>query len=161
MIKVPRPLVRELRAKLRDYPEWNYLEKNEENKDQQLARILYEALEMFNLYPPILDMWDFTNLPRGTTRLIINIALVIVLKEVSIWMARNEFQYQSGNTSVKLYDKWRSYQALIPGLDQDGRQLAEQYKVKLNIDGAWGENITEMYDTSFWTDPQNYITVEV
>lgn len=161
MIKVPKALVRELRAKLRDYPEWNYLEKNEESKDQQLARILWEALELFNLLPPILDQWDFRNIPKGTTRLIVNMAVVLVLKEVSIWMVRNEFQYQSGNTSVKLYDRWRAYQALIPGLDQDGRDLAQQLKVKLNIDGAWGENITEMYDTLWWADPQNYLLVEV
>ncbi|GAG28537.1 unnamed protein product, partial [marine sediment metagenome] len=38
--RVPRPLVLELRAKLRDYPEINYLYEGKESEDQQLARIL-------------------------------------------------------------------------------------------------------------------------
>lgn len=159
--RVPRALVRELRAKLRDYPEINYLEKDEESRDHQLARCLWEALEDFNVLAPILDHWTFVNLPQGAVRVILNMALPIVLTEVTIWMMRNEFQYQSGNTSVRLYDKYRAYLSLIPVLKANSEKQATNMKVKLNIDGAWGSNITEMYSVQWLDDPRLYIDVQV
>ena len=161
MIKVPIALVRELRARLRDYPEWNYLEKNEESKDQQLARLIYEALESFNVLAPILDHWDFTTLPRGSTHVIMNLAVVRVLQEVSIWMVRNEYQYQSGNTSVRLYDKWKGYQTLLRDLKAEANEQAKLFKIQMNINGAWGYNLTEMYDAHNWEDPKSYIELRV
>lgn len=160
MIKVPLALVRELRAKLRDYPETNYLYEAEESKDQPLARCLWEGLERFNLLAPILDQWTFQTVPRPAIRYVIDFALVAVLIEVSIWMVRNQFQYQAGNTSVRLYDKYQAYLQISGMLDAKVEKNAAQYKIQKNIDGAWGESVTEMYDS--WADYDGaYVTVTV
>ena len=61
-------------------------------------------------------------------------------------MARNEFQYQTGNTSVSLYNQWRSYQAMMPQLQAKADQTAQGLKYKANVDQAWGANLTELYE---------------
>lgn len=151
VIKVPKALVQELRAILRDYPEINYIYEDEESIDSQLARALYEGMEDFNNVPPILgNEYDFTNVPKRWVRVILDLAVIRVLQEVSIWMARNEFQYQTGNTSVSLYNQWRSYQALLPQLQAKADQTAQSLKYAANVDRAWGANLTELYEA--WRD---------
>ena len=65
VIRVPKALVQELRAILRDYPEINYIYEDEESIDSQLARALYEGMEDFNNIPPILNAeFSFENIPK-------------------------------------------------------------------------------------------------
>lgn len=154
VIKVPKALVQELRAILRDYPELNYIYEDEESVDSQLARALYEGMEDFNNVPPILTQeFDFTNIPRRWVRIVLDLAVIRVLMEVSIWMARNEFQYQTGNTSVSLYNQWRSYQALMPQLKAQAEQTAQSLKYNYNVNRAWGANLTELYEAWREIDP--------
>ena len=151
VIKVPKALVQELRAILRDYPEVNYIYEDEESIDSQLARALYEGMEDFNNIPPILNLeYDFTNVPKRWVRIILDLAVIRVLQEVSIWMSRNEFQYQTGNTSVSLYNQWRSYQALMPQLQGKAEQTAQGLKYDANVKRGWGANLTELYEA--WRD---------
>ena len=151
VIRVPKALVQELRTKLRDYPEINYLYEDEESIDSQLARLLYEGVEDFNNIPPILGTeYTFENIPKRWVRIVIDLAVIRTLMEVSIWMARNEFEYQTGNTSVRLYNQWRSYQTLMPMLKQQAEQTAQAVKYKANVDQAWGANLTELYES--WRD---------
>lgn len=161
-IRVPKPLVRELRAKLRDYPEVNYLYQREESADHELARCLWEALEEANLLSPIFtEAWTFTYLPQRMIRVIIDLAVCRVLQEVMLWMARNEFRYTSGNTSIQLFDRWRSYQAIIPTLKAGAEQLGKGYKLFLNTEMAWGGNLTEMYDAWRSLETADWVTVSI
>jgi hypothetical protein len=151
VIRVPKALVQELRSKLRDYPEINYIYEDEESIDSQLARCLYEGMEDFNNVPPILATeWTFENIPKRWVRVVLDLAVIRVLTEVSIWMARNEFQYQTGNTSVSLYNQWRSYQALLPQLQAKADQTAQGLKYDANVKQGWGANLTELYEA--WRD---------
>lgn len=154
VIRVPKALVQELRAMLRDYPEINYIYEDEESIDSQIARLLYTGLEDFNNVPPILGTeFTFENLPKRWVRSVLDLALVRVLMEVSIWMARNEFQYQTGNTSVSLYNQWRSYQMLMPALKGQAEQSAQGLKYKANVDACWGASLTELYEAWREIDP--------
>lgn len=161
-IRVPKPLVRELRAKLRDYPEINYLYQTEESADHELARCLYEALEELNLSPPVFnETWTFTSVPKNMVRVIIDLAVCRVLDEVMLWMARNEFRYTSGNTSIQLFDRWRAYQAIIPSLRGRADKIAQSSKAALNAEYGWGANMTEMYDAWRSLETADWITVSV
>ena len=160
--RVPRPLVRELRAKLRDYPEVNYLYQAEESSDPDLARILYEALEDLNLMGPVFDTaWTFMDIPTRAVRLVLDLAVCRTLNEVALWMARNEFQYQSGNTSIKLFDRWRSYMQLQPMLKAQADAAAKAFKVATNVNLGWGSNLTEMYDAWRSMESADWVTVSV
>jgi len=153
-IRVPKPLVRELRAKLRDYPEINYVDKKEESRDKDLARCLWEAMEDLNLIPPVFnDDYSFTNLPRKAVRIILDLAVVRVLNEVSIWMIRQDFKYIAGDVQVDIYSRWRSYQQLIPILSGEVKAAAQGFKFSENTERAWGANLTEMYDS--WRGLEN------
>lgn len=159
-IRVPRPLVRELRAKLRDYPEINYLYQSEESADHELARCIYEALEEMNLLPPVFDQgWTFQTIPARMIRALLDLSVVRVLHEVMIWMARNEFRYTTGNTSIQLFDRWRSFQALVPMLEQRTNNLVTAGKVAINCDAGWGSNLTEMYDAWRSLESADWVTV--
>lgn len=161
-IKVPTALVRELRQKLRDFPERNYLHEDEESDDQQLARALHEALESYNLIPPILDdEVNFTTIPTRAVRLIVDLAVPIIISEVMIWMARNEFQYQAGNTSVRLYDKWRAYQTISAQLEAKAERMIARWKYKLNIDNAWGQNLTELFDPGWERELGDFVVLTI
>jgi hypothetical protein len=154
VVRVPKALVMELRSILRDYPEINYLYEDEESIDSQLARALYTGMEDFNNVPPILNTeFSFENIPKRWVRPVLDLAVLRVLQEVSIWMARNEFEYQTGNTSVRLYNQWRSYQSLIPMLQAKVDQTVAGLKYKANVDQAWGANLTELYEAWRQIDP--------
>jgi len=156
VIRVPRALVTELRAILRDYPEINYIYEDEESIDSQLARSLYSGMEDFNNVPPILSTeFSFENIPKRWVRPVLDLAVIRVLTEVSIWMARNEFQYQTGNTSVSLYNQWRSYQALVPQLQAKVDRTVQGLKYDYNVKQAWGANLTELFEGWRGIDSEN------
>ena len=161
-VRVPKPLVRELRAKLRDYPEVNYLYQSEESADHELARCLYESIEEINIMGPVFDeSWTFTSVPKRIVRLVVDLAVVRVIEEVMLWMARNEFRYTSGNTSIQLFDRWRSYQAIAPGLRARVTQQTQTLKGSINAALAWGANLTEMYDAWRSLESADWVTVTV
>ncbi len=153
-IKVPKPLVRELRALMRDYPETNFLDESEETRDQDYGRILFEALEELNLIPPVFDTpWTFEQIPAKVVRVLLDLARVRVLNEVMIWMARNDFKYMAGDVQVDLYSRWRAYAQIIPSLSQSVGVTAQGVKLAINSGNAWGANLTEMYDS--WRGLEN------
>jgi len=161
-MRVPKPLVRELRAKLRDYPEVNYIDKKEESRDKDLARCLWEAMEDLNLIPPVFDdEYSFESLPKRAVRIILDLALVRVLNEVSIWMIRQDFKYIAGDVQVDLYSRWRSYQQLIPQLSAEAKATAQGFKFKENTDRAWGASLTEMYSGWRGLSDADWYTVNV
>lgn len=161
--EVPRPLVRELRAKLRDYPELNYLYSGEESSDMQLARILFEAMEKIVALPPVFgDTWTFrSGFPRQLVTHLLDLAAGLTLREVSLWMRRNDFQWQAGNTTVRLYDRWRAYESLYPALIQGAMNDAKEWKVAQNNNRAWGMNLTEMFDGWRNLDNRDWVSVTV
>lgn len=153
-VRVPKPLVGELRAMTRDFPEVNFIEKREESRDAQLARILFEALEDLNLVPPVFDeRWTFENLPVKAVRVLLDLARVRLLDELCQWMVRNDFRWQAGDVQVNLYDRWRSYLQLSSRWAPQAQAKASNYKTAENVNRAWGENLTEMYDA--WRGLQN------
>jgi hypothetical protein len=161
-IRVPKPLVRELRAMMRDYPEINFVDESEESQNSQYARILYEALEEFNLLPPVFDtLFAFDSLPVKFVRPVIDLARVRVLNEVMIWMARNDFKYMAGDVQVDLYSRWRAYAQIVPGLSQKAEKMSEGVKFAENVNRAWGASLTEMYDSWRGLESADWLVVNI
>lgn len=161
--EVPIPLVRELRARMRDYPEINYLYSGKESSDEDYARIIWEAMEKVSATTPvIMDAWNFrAGFPRALVPYLLDLAVAISLREVSLWMMRNDFQYQTGNTTVRLYDRWRAYQTIYHALMADSMASIKDWKVAYNSERAWGMSLTEMFDGWRMLDSRDWVTVTV
>lgn len=161
--EVPITLVRELRARLRDYPEINYLYSGKENSDSDLARIIFEASEKISGVPPILDeVWSFkSGFPKALITYLLDLAMAIALREISIWMMRNDFQYQTGNTTVRLFDRWRAYQTLYPQMMAEAKSDVQNWKTAYNTNRAWGMALTEMFEGWRMLDSRDWVTVTV
>lgn len=160
--RVPIPLVRELRALMRDYPEVNYLEESEESRNSEYARILWEALEEFNLIPPVFDtLHTFETIPARFIRPLLDLARVRTLNEVMIWMARNDFKYMAGDVQVDLFSRWRSYGQIIGTLSANVEKMATGAKFAANVNNAWGANLTEMYDAWRGLENADWLVVNI
>jgi hypothetical protein len=161
--EVPITLVRELRAKLRDYPEINYLYSGKENSDTDVARLIFEASEKVAGAPPIFDeTWTFkSGFPKALITYLMDLAVGLALREVSIWMMRNDFQYQTGNTTVRLFDRWRAYQSIYPQLIAEATSNIQNWKVAYNTSRAWGMALTEMFEGWRMLDSRDWVTVTV
>lgn len=160
--RVPRPLVRELRAMMRDYPEVNFLEESEESRNNEYARILWEALEEFNLTPPVFDsLHTFEILPAKLVRPVLDLARVRTLNEVMIWMARNDFKYMAGDVQVDLYSRWRSYGQIVGTLSAKADKMVTDVKFAMNVGNAWGANLTEMYDAWRGLESADWLVVNI
>jgi hypothetical protein len=161
--EVPLALVLELRAKLRDYPEINYLYSGKETQDHEYARLLYEAMEKVSSTPPIFgDTWNFrVGFPRALITYLLDLAMALALQEVCLWMMRNDFQWQAGNTSIRLFDRWRAYQTVYPALKAEAQGAIRDWKIAYNMERAYGAYMTEMYDTSKLVETRDWVTVTV
>jgi hypothetical protein len=161
--EVPTPLVRELRAKMRDYPEINYLYSGKETQDNEYARLIFEALEKTASMPPVFtEAWNFrAGVPQGLITYILDLGMALCLREICIWMMRNDFQWQAGNTTVRLFDRWRAYSSLYPSLMQEALGNIKAWKGAYNLGRAWGASMTEMYSTSHLLDPRDWVAVTV
>jgi hypothetical protein len=161
--EVPIPLVREIRSRMRDYPEINYLYSGKESSDEDYARILWEAMEKVSASAPVLtDSWSFrSGFPRGLIPFLLDLSVAIALREVSLWMMRNDFQYQTGNTTVRLYDRWRAYQTIYQALMAEANNSIKEWKTAYNSERAWGMSLTEMFDGWRMLDSRDWVTVTV
>jgi hypothetical protein len=160
--RVPVPLVRELRAMMRDYPEINFIDESEESRDNEYARLLWESLEEFNLTPPVFDrLHTFEDIPARFVRPVLDLARVRTLNEVMLWMARNDFKYMAGDVQVDLFSRWRSYGQIIGGLSAKAEKMATDAKFAANVNNAWGANLTEMYDAWRGLENADWLVVNV
>ena len=148
---------------MRDYPEANFIDKKEESRDPQIARILWEALEELDLMPPVFDgdALTFETLPRKWVRIVLDLARVRWLHEISIWMARVDFKYMAGDVQVDLYGRWQNYQRIIPQIAAKAEQQAQNAKAADNYGRAWGANMTEMYDSWRGLENADWLTINV
>jgi hypothetical protein len=161
--EVPLSLVLELRAKLRDYPEINYLYSGKETQDQEYARLVYEAMEKISSTPPVFsDTWNFrSGFPRALITYLLDLAMALSLREVSLWMMRNDFQWQAGNTSIRLFDRWRAYQTIYPALMQEAQSAIREWKVAYNMERAYGACMTELFDSSKMVETRDWVSISV
>ncbi len=174
--RVPKVLVDRVRSKLRDFPAVNeLLDDQEESSDKQIARALADALRDFNSTPPILRDLEVvfaalltedgelklgaTFTTGGITHILVDKAIVEVLESVSLMMMRNDFEYTSGNTRVRLNDKWQHYERIMQRLEQRYELKRDQIKLQLNMEGAFSVVHSELFDGIRGDD--NFIAIEV
>lgn len=150
---VPVPIVKKLRRVLRDFPDLNVLlGGQEETDDMVLAEHLADALADFIAAPPFMEafqpnFWSFFDHntgeplenPKMTAILhqIVRRAAITVLQSVGTQMQRNELQYQSGNSTVAINDKWKGFQTTIGQYQSEYEDRRNGIKYQMNLEQVY------------------------
>jgi len=160
-MRVPLVIVNRLRRNLRDFPELNNLLNNQyESSDESLAENLADALSDWNAASPYMPEHQVnfvsffipaTGAPttdgrlRGILYLVIRKAAIITLQSVGVHQQRNELQYNTGNSSVAVNDKWKNFQTTIQQYMQDYETKRDQIKGQINMEDAPAVIHTDMW----------------
>ena len=132
-----------LRLFLNDTPELNRLIRKEESSNEKLDLALLLAIDDFNITPPPLGDVSVENFP--SIWLLLYGATIQVLRSAGILQSRNELTYQSGNVSVRIFDKTQLYQSWLASFIQNYEMRKQQYKVSQNINGAMSAGVPSEY----------------
>jgi len=141
----PKKWIEALRNYLRDQRDLNILLDNDfESTDAQLGDAWGAALMDWNATPPDVGQVSFANFPMGGRYALRLKAACEALKSASIFHARNELNYQDGNTAYSINDKWKNFMQLIDRWEQEYSQLKLSIKTQINMEQAWGGAPSEM-----------------
>jgi len=134
-----------LRDFLRDFKATNQLISDEETGDMFLRWAILNAVEMFNITPPLLGNWDISLIPES---MIIKKAAATVLESAAILYTRNQLPYvDPGGTSISFGSQGPGYQTLAQLFHAQWDQMIRSYKVARNIEDSWGRGVHSEY---FW-----------
>ena len=155
MAPTPRELAqnkarRFLRLFLNDTPELNRLIRKQGSDDEHLDLAIMLAIDDYNMTTPPLGNVYIENFP--SVWLLLYGATIQVLRSCGLLQSRNELMYQSGNVSVRIFDKTQLYQTWINQFAQDYEGKKHNYKIALNINGALSGGIQSEYSTllAYW-----------
>ena len=165
-VRVPKKLIKQVRRFVQDYPEVNELFEGEETTDQQIARYLVDVVEQWNSTPPLITSAEL-NLNalvmnpalRGVRKNIVDAAAARIMSSIVLKLARNDMPYTAGNVTIQPHAVWRNLQPIVQDMKIEFKQFLQEYKIALNIQGAWGSVHTEMY-VGHYLDRDGYITLE-
>ena len=139
-----------LRLFLNDTPELNRLIRKQESSDEKLDLAIMLAIDDYNITAPPLGNVQVANFP--SLWLLIYGATIQVLRSAGLLQSRNELMYQSGNVSVRIFDKTQLYQSWITQFMQDYERKKKEFKMAQNIAGALSGGVRSEYSTllAFW-----------
>ena len=139
-----------LRHFLNDTPQHNRLIRKEESNDEKLDLAIYMAIDDYNITTPPLGNSSIENFP--SLWLLLYGATIQVLRSAGLLQSRNELMYQSGNISVRIFDKTQLYQSWLNQFMQDYERKKKDFKIALNIDAALAGGVRSEYSTllAFW-----------
>lgn len=134
-----------IRAKLRDYPELNRLLSGVETSDREIAFAIMEAIDDFNITPPLIGPYTLSTFPSIT--LLINGAIINILASVGMLQDRNNMMYSDGQgVQVGVSDKGPRLMAWIQLFSSQYEQKKFRLKQALNLRGALnGSGVTTEY----------------
>lgn len=126
-----------LRLFLNDTPELNRLIRKQESTDEKLDLCILLAVDDYNITSPPLGFNLVEDFP--SMWLLIYGATIQVLRSAGLLHSRNELLYQSGNVSVRIFDKTQLYQSWINQFAQDYETKKRNFKISQNIESTLGE----------------------
>ena len=126
-----------LRLFLNDTPELNRLIRKQESTDEKLDLCILLAVDDYNITSPPLGFNLVENFP--SMWLLIYGATIQVLRSAGLLHSRNELLYQSGNVSVRIFDKTQLYQSWINQFAQEYDTKKRSFKISQNIESTLGE----------------------
>lgn len=129
------PLVKLIRAKLRDYPELNRLVAGQETSDREIAFAIMEAVDDFNNTPPLIENYTLDTFPSPS--LLIRGAIINILESVALLQTRNQMTYSDGQgIQVGVSDKAPMLMSWINLFTQQYEAKKARLKQALNLRGA-------------------------
>jgi hypothetical protein len=134
---------RYLRLFLRDTPELNRLIRKEESNLEMLTFAIEMTISDWNSTSPFIDRIDINNYP--SLYLLMNGAVIQILKSQGLYQARNELSYQAGNSSFMRFNKSNYYMQWAINLQNDYEVKKRNMKISKNIIGGWG-GVASEYD---------------
>ena len=133
-----------LRKFLRDIDELNKLLDGKESSDSQLRMAIEDALDDWNITPPLIAKVTLENHP--SRRLLIRGAAIEVLTSAGIFYARNRLNYSDGGITVAVFDKSQDYAAWANKFAADYERKKLETKKAQNIAAGWGGVQSEYYE---------------
>lgn len=129
-----------LREMLRDKPELNRLIRGEESSDRLLYMAANLAVVRYLGTPPISEGLTLADLMRMNQQdVLLDLAILQILKSVMLLQARNQINYSSGGTTVGINDKALLLLKLFQTLESTTSQELKTRKTALNIISILGE----------------------
>lgn len=132
------PTVPEIRLHMADQDAGqNLLIGDHKFDDAEIAACIYRPVSYFNEALPILDVvYDTTNFPSRYHYLEAIVGhLYLIAAE---YYRANHLPYSAGRTSIDDMNKYQQYQEAGMQKLAEFKQWVRSYKIKLNIDDAWG-----------------------
>ena len=132
-----------IRLYLNDYPEANRLLRTEESSDAKIYLAIANVLSDWNTSDPMRATYTCDNFP--STKLLIEGAVIQLLRMAGIYNSRNKLNYSAGGLSVQLHDKGQEYMAWINSLKQEYEMAKISLLRRINLSialsgGAGGIN---------------------
>jgi hypothetical protein len=132
-----------LRLFLRDTPQLNRLITGYESDDEMLTFALDMTIDDWNVTTPVIGNTNIGNFP--SLSLLMQGAVIYVLKSQGIYQARNELNYQSGGSSFVRANKSNYYQSWMINLANEYELKKRNLKMQQNISNGWG-GVASEYD---------------
>jgi hypothetical protein len=152
-------MIAQLRDFLMDHDRFNEIIKGQEHSDQQLGKMLIQAVLHFNATPPYgqeLNIESWENILQEQWILILDLAAARALISVTNKLMRNHMSYQDGSINKQVNERWQYYERQISRLlggqtGSDGASVRiKEFKTFLNANNCMGASHTELLR---WTMP--------
>lgn len=125
-----------IRLYLSDYPEANRLLRTVESSDSKIILAIMNVLSDWNASDPMRQTYTCDNFP--STHLLIEGAVIQLLRMAGIYNSRNKLNYSAGGLSVQLHDKGAEYMAWINALKQEYEMAKVSLLRRINLSTALG-----------------------
>ena len=144
-----RTRIRQIRAYMKDFPEFNKLRPDSENSDEQIRLAIALTIDDYNATPPQIGSSVLSNFP--SIYLLILGSILHLLQMEGLLQSRNKATYTApGNISFNVSDKTPEYQNWLAHLKSDYEMKKAEIKKFLNADDGYSNVPSEYSSTQFW-----------
>ena len=140
--------IRQVRAYMKDLPEYNRLIPKEEATDEQIRLSLELTVDDYNTSPPQNGTFDISMFP--STYVLVMGSVLQLLQMEGVLQSRNKTTYNVGQITFSVSDKTPEYQNWIVNFRQEYEQKKADLKKFLNADSGYGGVPSEYAGTDFW-----------
>lgn len=126
--------IKAIRLFLNDNATLNRLIRREESDDDHIRLAIIMALSEYDATDPVKHGYSVTSFPNVS--MLINGAIVQILKMVGLLHARNKLSYSAGGLSINLFDKDGDYMRWIQMFLRDFETKSQKLQIQQNISEA-------------------------
>jgi len=134
---------------MKDQPILNRLLMRAEFTKTEIDLAVNLTIDDYNTTPPLLTAVTILNFP--SLMFMVHGCAIQLLIMGGILQSRNELNYSSGGISVKTSDKTQLYQSWLNLLARGYENKKKEFKISVNIEGAYGSGVMSQYATLGWS----------